>query len=242
MNQYYHFTSYQNLESICQNGLIPQKGSRTMSIGDQRCGVFLSKGIPNTILMYDHFLFHYQSHSGKNGKKGISFFKERIKINQEWAKEIPPDENGIAEIEAMKKAIEWIKQIMKYQSFSEYIQDGCYLSVSGIQGLVEKYPEDCYTTETIPPKKIKVVTIKNKETGERIEDREKVLAYFMSMTPMESIIKGNPNVITRKTIQDLYADRAQDILFYNSDQFQLEEIPISDYVQKRKNLEIEEER
>ena len=59
---------------------------------------------------------------------------------------------------------------------------------------------------------------------------------------MESIIKGNPNVITRKTIQDLYADRAQDILFYNSDQFQLEEIPISDYVQKRKNLEIEEER
>ena len=33
MEKYYHFTKYENLESILNKGLIPQVGDRSKSIG-----------------------------------------------------------------------------------------------------------------------------------------------------------------------------------------------------------------
>lgn len=40
MNKYYHFTSYNNLESIGINGLVPQNGIRCQSIGDKSVPYF----------------------------------------------------------------------------------------------------------------------------------------------------------------------------------------------------------
>lgn len=78
MKKYYHFTSYENLEGINEYGLLPQNGNRTRSIGDNRCAIFLSQGIQNTILMYCNILNHYIIYSGNSGTKAIKYYKDKI--------------------------------------------------------------------------------------------------------------------------------------------------------------------
>lgn len=234
MDKYYHFTSYENLESINEYGLIPKSGGRTRSIGDNRCAIFLSQGIQNAILMYCSILYHYNCHSGDLGPKAIEFYKDEIKYYNELAKRIPLDDEDIAEVKAIKKAIEWINQIMEYKDFFEYMGDGVYLSVSNIGDISSSDASDCYTTKSIAAEKVKVVLLKNKETGETIDSRESVLAFFMSVTPIKNIIDSTPNVVTKKIIRDLYEDKLADIEYYNANNFELEEIPIGLYLSNNK--------
>jgi len=230
MKKYYHFTSYENLESINEYGLIPQSGGRTRSIGDNRCAVFLSKGIQNTILMYGSILWHYNRHSGDLGFKSIKFREEQLEQYNELLERFPLDEEYNMEFEAIKKSIEWIKQIMSYKNFYEYMGDGVYLSVSNIGNINSIDERDCCITKNIPAEKIKVVLLKNKKTGEIIASRESVLAYFMSITPINNLIDSTPNVITKKIIRDLYHDKLEDIKYYNRNNFELEEMPIYLYL------------
>ena len=235
MDKYYHFTSYENLESINEYGLVPQSGGRTRSIADNRCGVFLSQGILNAILMYSSILWHYNNHSGDLGLKSIEYYKDNIKQYDKLLQQFPLDEEYNMELNTMKKAIEWIKQIMSYKDFFEYMGDGVYLSVSNI-GVVNSNDErDCCITKNIPSEKINVVLLKNKKTGEIIDSRESVLAYFMSITPKKSIIDSTPNIVTKKIIEDLYQEKLEDIKYYNINNFELEEVPISLYFSLNKD-------
>lgn len=238
MRKYYHFTSYENLEDINEYGLVPNRGGRTRSIDDNRNAIFLSLGIKNTILMYGALLHHYNSYAGNRGLEAIEFYKDRIDSDYEFKKSIPLplDEEDIAEIEAMKKAIEWIHQIMEYKDFFDYMGEGVYLTISGIRGVKTIDPKDCYTDQIISPDKIKVVLLKNKKTGEIIDSRESILAYFMSLTPLKNIIYNTPNIVTHKIITDLYKSRLEDIrYYYNKSNFELEEMPINLYLSKKKN-------
>lgn len=233
MEKYYHITSYENLESISKNGLVPNRGGRTRSIGDKRNAVFLSLGIQNAILMYSSLLYHYNSYTGDRGLNAIEFYKDKVKSYHELAKRIPLDDEDIAELEAISKAIEWIHQIMEYKDFFEYIGDGVYLTISGITDITKINPQDCYTDQIISPEKIKVVLLKNKETGEIVDHREQILAYFMSLIPIESILDNIHNVVTIKIVKDLYDNKLNDIIYYNSDNFEIEEVPIDLYVAKK---------
>lgn len=232
MEKYYHITSYENLESISKNGLVPNRGGRTRSIGDKRNAIFLSLGIKNAILMYSSLLYHYNSYAGDRGLQAIEFYKDKIKSYHELAKRIPLDEEDIAELEAIPRVIEWIHQIMGYKDFFEYIGDGVYLTISGITDITKTDPKDCYTDQIIYPEKIKVVLLKNKETGEIADHREQILAYFMNLIPIESILDSIHNVVTIKNVKDLYDNKLHDISYYNSDNFEFEEIPIDLYVAK----------
>lgn len=234
MTKYYHFTDYANLDSICKNGLIPKSGGRTLSIGDKRCAVFLSNGISNAILMYDSLLYHYNSFSGEQGIRAIHHYKGIIENYQKRAKIVPLDQEDIDEMNATIGAIDWIRQIMEYKDFYDYIGDGVYLTISGITNVNSDNAVDCYTNEIISPKNIKVIVLKNKQTGERVDFRESVLAYFMSMTPCEDILNNVHNVITMKTLKDLYNSKQDDITYYNSNNFEIEEIPINLYLESKK--------
>lgn len=237
MIKYYHTTSYKNLESIAKNGLVPQIGSRTSSIGDKRYAIFLSQGIKNTIMIYGSLLSHYNSFSGSQGLKAIRFYEDKIKSYEESANEIPLDEEDLAEIEATVHAIEWIKQIMEYKDFAEYIGDGVYLVVSDVSEINSDNPKDCYTTKPISPEKIKVVLLKNKDTGEIVDFREYILAYFMSITPINNIIDNLSNVVNIKVIRELYDSKLSDIEYYNEDNFEIAEVPIETYLSNYKETE-----
>lgn len=125
---------------------------------------------------------------------------------------------------------------MLYKDFFEYINEGVYLSISDIEDINTIDTKDCYTTKNIPPEKIKVILLKNRQTGELIDYREKVLTYFMSITPIENIIDNTNNVITLKNIKDLYKKKLEDIKYYNKNNFNLEEIPINLYLSKKNNF------
>lgn len=234
MEKYYHITDYENLESISKNGLVPNRGGRTRSIGDKRNAIFLSLGIQNAILMYSSLLYYYNSYAGDRGLKAIEFYKNKTESYHELAKRIPLDDEDIAELEAIPGVIERIHQIMEYKDFFEYIGDGVYLTISGVTDITTTDPKDCYTDQIISPEKIKVVLLKNKETGEIIDHREQILSYFMSTTSIKSILDNVHNVVTIKIVKDLYDNKLNDIRYYNSDNFEIEEMPIDLYIQKYK--------
>lgn len=234
MCKYYHITSYENLESISKDGLVPRSGGRTRSIGDKRCAIFLSKGITNSILMYSCLLHHYNSYTGERGLKAIEYYKDEIELYNEREKEVSLLEDELAEKEAIIKAIDWINEIMEYNDFSDYIGEGVYLTISDITDVISNDEKDCYTTKTIPPEKIKIVLLKNKITGEIIDSRENILSYFMSITPIESIIESTHNVVTIKVIKELYNNKINDIAYYNSNNFEMEEVPICMYLANNK--------
>ena len=91
--------------------------------------------------MYNSILYHYNSYAVKHGEKAIEFYKNRIKQYEERAKQVPLDEEDIAEMEAINKTIEWIKPFTEYRSFSEYAEDGCYLSISEADDIIESEDE-----------------------------------------------------------------------------------------------------
>lgn len=238
MSRYYHFTGYENLESICEFGLVPKIGGRTRSIGDKRNAVFLSEGKINTILMYSSLLYYFETHSGEKGLSAIEFYENRINNYLEEAKLIPLDEEGKKEIEATKEVIKFIEEMMEYSSFNDYIGAGVYLGVSGVRNINNENPKDSYSLNTIKPKNIKVVCLRNRTTGEIIDDRESVLTYFMSTTSPLKVIENIYNVITIKTIKELYLDRKEELADINKKNYEIIEVPIKSYLDIKKQNKI----
>jgi hypothetical protein len=234
MDKYYHFTSYDNLESISENGLIPQRGFRTITIGDEKNAVFLSKGMDNAIRMYSKILWYYSQVGGDEGKRIISSYKKRIK---ECLEEIQNNsvfsDKYSKEVEDMNNYIETIKPLSRIKTFDDYLGDGCYLSVNGIDGVLTRICtyDDCYYEKIILPQEINVVTIRNHNTNEVIDQREMVLTYFMSNYDPYDLLADEHDVIAIKTIIDLYNDRMAAINgIYNQNNYDIEEIPIKKYV------------
>lgn len=232
MIEYYHMTSYANLESIGKDGLIPKRGTRTKTIGDERCAVFFSEGIINSILIYSSLFHHYNSYAGEKGIRAIRYYKDIIEEYHKKSKIMPLDQEDINEMEASIKSIDQIKQIMEYKSFNEYIGDGVYLNISNIINVNSDNAMDCYTNEIISPKNIKVVVLRNKKTGDMIDFRENILSYFMSRVPIEKLINNIYNVVTIKNLKDLYDTKQDDIIYYNRNNFKIEKIPIRIYLEK----------
>lgn len=231
-------TSYENLESICENGLIPSRGKRTASIGDKRNAVFLSKGMASAILMYVSLMHHYDSFTGEKGLRTLKHYQKNIEDFERRTQKERLDQEDMEEWKATIEAVEWIKEIMKYQSFLDYLGDGVYLSISDITNVNETNETDCYTMENISPEHMKVLVLKDKKTGEKTDFRENILAYFMSMTSSEELLKNIRNVVTIKRVKELYESKQNEIIWWNSNNFELEEIPIDVYLEKtrkRKN-------
>ena len=133
----------------------------------------------------------------------------------------------------MNNYIETIKPLSRIKTFDDYLGDGCYLSVNGIDGVLTRIGtyDDCYYEKIILPQEIKVVTIRNHNTNEVIDKREMVLTYFMSNYDPYDLLADEHDVIAIKTIIDLYNDRMAAINgIYNQNNYDIEEIPIKKYV------------
>ena len=236
MNKYYHFTSYNNLESIGKNGLVPQNGKRCKSIGDNKCAVFFSSGINNAIFLYAGILCYYNSHSGKNGELIIETNKEKIKEYHENCKK--PKKSKLIEIDTLLNEIENTKNTMQYASFAEYIEDGVYLTFKDIPNVVDIYPDDCYTSEIIPPEAIKVITLVNKTTGQVIDNREAILNYFLSIIPLYRFTRHICSIANLEAIKKLYIERQDCIMIYNPYNFEYHEVELNEYLKTKENSKI----
>ena len=229
MEKYYHITSYNNLESICMYGLVPQNGERCKSINDERCAVFLSKGMDKTIVMYASLYNYYYHNSGMIGLKKIDDYKKSI-IRWEKSLDFGMSYNQTSDmINKYTKAIEEIKKMVTYKSFSDYLGgDGCILSISNMNNIISDYPEDSVCNNVIPPTNINVVVLRNKMTKEIIDSRDVVISYFMS--------KYDPRIVMKdimdqdiKTNVGLYYQINTNYMIYNKENYEIDEIPIDFY-------------
>lgn len=83
MEKNYHFTKYENLESILNKGLIPQVGDRSKSVNESRIAVFLSKGIILTLLMQYCIFINYTTYNNEQMVQLINNTYELIEIPTE---------------------------------------------------------------------------------------------------------------------------------------------------------------
>ena len=234
MKKYYHFTNYNNLENISKNGLVPQNGTRCQSIGDKKCAIFFSFGINNAILLYTNLLYYYNTHTGDVGKELIEYYEQRIKILCNNLSKVKPNIKKLKEIESMIDMVKATKNIMQYESFDEYLGDGVYLMFKDIPNVIDLYPEDSYTYDVIPPEKINVLVLVNKCTGEIIDDREKILNYFLSIVPIYRFTRNIYNTLSLETVKKLYIKRQDLMLIYNPYNFKYQEIKLSEYLDYKK--------
>lgn len=236
MNKYYHFTSYNNLESIGKNGLVPQNGKRCKSIGDNKCAVFFSSGINNAIFLYAGILYYFNSHSGKNGELIIQNNKDKIKEYHENCRKLK--KSKLIEIDFLLNEIENTKNTMQYASFEDYIEDGVYLTFKDIPNVIDTYPDDCYTNEIISAEEIKVITLVNKSTGQVIDNREAILNYFLSITPLYRFTRNICSIANLEAIKKLYIERQDCIMIYNPYNFEYHEVELNEYLKAREKSKV----
>ena len=235
MDKYYHFTNEKNFYSIMENGLIPQMGIRCQSIGDDRSGVFLSKGIIGTITMFASMLSFYEKYKGLAGDMLIeeNSFEINKKLQQNF---YGNDQMFDDKIIALNDEIQRVNLIRSYNTFHDYLGGaGCFLSINSLI-VDESYPENCCYKDAISTSEINVINIKKKNTEEYIYLREPVLAYFMYQYPFEMIINYVPTDYIN-SVRNLYMKR--DIyapLNYNPEEYELVEVPMDTY--KKSNNEI----
>ena len=106
MDKFYHFTSFNNFNSIMNYGLIPASGARSFSIGDDKNAVFLSKSIGYSIKMYAFMKGLFDKNFGENGLRDIDSLNKEI----EWLRKhnISNCEDRINEIQGIINRINFI--------------------------------------------------------------------------------------------------------------------------------------
>ena len=233
MDKYYHFTSYNNFYKVINEGLVPQTGIRCQSIGDNRCGVFLSKGIDQSIVMFVYMYNFYKKYCGAEGDKILNEYPIEIQQLDKSANSISERLYNKMKIEQLSREIDRVKLIRSYQDFKQYIGgDGCFLAIDGIKCVDESNPSDCLFEGIIPPSNISLVNIKNKYNNSLVSSTDFVLSYFMSLYPLETI---NNSVVdeVKNSLYELYRMRNTPYLSsFNSYNYELTEIPISYYNQE----------
>ena len=203
-NNYYHYTSYGSMNGIVQEGLVPKIGIRSMTKYDNRGGVFLSKGIFNSIKMYASMLRYYNTYSGSNGINEINNYLNEINYLINIQNRL--DENLKKQLEdeifRLNQDIEMIKYIMSFNSFIDYLGgEGYLLSVNELDNVDEKYKEDCCYNNIIPASIINAVILRNEGNGTNIDSRELLMNYFVKTIPHDELSKI---IQDEKTLDDLY--------------------------------------
>ena len=240
MDKYYHYTSDNCFNSIVQNGLTPQRGIRCQTINDTDYGVFMSKGIDESIKMYAFMYSFYNKFVGYEGDKLIEenkIKKQQISKNENHGLDKLHD---IITVKQLESEIKKVCQIRSYLNFFDYLGGtGRYLSINGLYGVDDSVPHNCCYNGVVPPYMINLITIRNKLTNVRISSREVILSYFMSMYPIEEVLKKTTDE-TKDQIYQLYDYvRHFHYDYYNPYYYDLEEIPISYYdcgIPKEKTL------
>ncbi len=226
MDKYYHFTSFNNFYNIMKKGLIPQKGFRCYSINDDNYGVFLSKGIDNSIRMYAYMLSYYEKVKGIEGDQTI---QDCLNELHELYQKIPSYRNKM-KIDECISTINRVNIIKRCRSFVEYLGGyGCLLSIEGIIPDNIRSLEDCRCDKVILPSNINLVSIRDKKTNYYIYNLDAVFSYLMYLYPLEKVIE-NVEEENCNSIKKLYKYRDESYYKnFDSSYFDLFEIPIVFY-------------
>lgn len=207
----YHTTKIKNLKSILQGGLKPNYGNNSSLIADRKKGkIYYSAGMEATVKMFSSFdSFFYRVQEG--------FMNEESFINS-----LSPEEYAIH-----KRNVD---AILKSESFKDFIKDNIYLCFSpdSISDRHEEKPMDSYTSETIPPDKLKVCVIRNKTDNS---------IYSFSMQDIYCFLNAqNPNLENGLEI----IDYLEDIKKFQNDNYYMDYLDLKQFCKLYPNLIMED--
>ena len=253
MDEYYHFTKYEYLDSISKIGLITQVGDRSFSINDEREAVYLSKGKLSAILMFFAMKWFYDSRKGEAGQQllsstieSIEYYNKLLEKEQNKTRRIPFLRKNIEELKKNREAAIRVKNqvenMNKYSSFEEYIGKGVYLKINNVTNVKYNYPDfhNCWVEKNIEPDNINVVILKNKDTGEIIDDKNSIINYFMATTSSSDLfieykstigIKDDKYIAhdTMKEFDNYYKKHEEEFNILRNN-YNLMELPIKEYM------------
>ena len=228
MDKYYHFTTFNNLNNIITEGLIPQTGFRCKSIADDNCGVFLSKGIDKTIIMFALMFSYYNKYFGIEGDKVIAEEMNTISELEKYRNNAFFNQSVEDNIKKCESVIQRVRQVQSCSDFISYLGGiGCLLSINGLSGISDTVPENCCYHGIIPPNNINIVYLGNKYRYEIVNVLYPVLSYCMYLYPIEEVIK-NDKYDSKDSLYQLYKDRDSSCCtIYNLENYNMYEMPIS---------------
>lgn len=222
-NKLYHFEQDKWMRYVLENGLEPHNGQNSKSIGDEKKVLFYSQGKNGAVAMYMDFLKHYEEFNSKKGDQTIAEYNEKKLNNDINSKEFMRLQKQVKEIETIRKA----------QSLEEYLGRGPYIEIVDFD-MEEIHDKNfnfanSWTTQTIPPSKLKVVCLKEKFGDRVLSEKKDIVNYFLSkMTPEQIVALGVNDDLTNFISQ--YKQEHKEELDMLGNQFDLSEMPLQQYV------------
>ncbi len=221
--EYYHMTKDKYIRAISKNGLQPQNGAQSKSIGDEKKVVFYSQGKEGAIVMYLSFEKMYEDLKGKRGNNAIS------KYEQYLAGEITLSESDLQNLENQLKEIQNIRAT---QEFSEYYDDGPYFSIQNLK--VEDIKDknfnfaNSWVTKAISPQQLQVMALRSKENGQLITSKFDIAKYMMHQVTPEAIEAFGINDELAEYIKKYYEEHSAEIANLGNN-YELETMSIEEY-------------
>lgn len=245
----YHMTENKYLESISNNGLIPQQGIRSNLIGDSKNAVFYSQGYEGVIAMFFMMIERFMEYRGSIGDVHIDSYNKFVEMantKQKSGREVSG--SLIDAIEREKRIVEVINTVRNASDWKEFLGEGVCLKVNNINDENNDFSEftfyNSWTTSKIPPEDISIVTLENNETGEVLTSKYDVINYFISKIPLDRmrmiLYDTDSKESKREThllwqiMSKYYSDNRNYFESY-FDKFDIVEVPISSYLKKENN-------
>lgn len=243
----YHMTENKYLESISNNGLIPQQGIRSNLIGDSKNAIFYSQGYQGVIAMFFMMIEKFMEYKGSTGDIHIDSYNiivEMVRSKQKQGKEV--SDYLIDTMEKEKRIVEVIDIVRASSNWKEFLGEGVCLKIVNINEDNSNFPGfsfyNSWTTSRIPPEDIYVVTLENKKTGQVLTSKYDIINYFISMISLESMGKAlydtdskeRENHLLWQIMSQYYNDNRNLFKSYFED-FDIIEVPILSYLNKNEN-------
>lgn len=211
---FYHMTSLDRLDSISEIGLIPRNEDNSKLINDEKNKVFFSEGFEGAIALFVDFNIVYENI--KNGKTKL-----------------------------IEKEIEG--KVLKSKNLFEYLKEGVYLQFDGTNIENERNFENGCTDKSISPEKLNVCILKKVSDNSIIFSRFEIIKYMMANTMPEQIkyygvkYKESPNfedatLRIQEKVKKYYISNKEEIEKYINNDYLLEYIPLTVFVNKYLNI------
>ena len=220
----YHFDKNKWMRYIKDNGLVPHNGQNSQSIKDDKKVVFYSQGEEGAVVMYMDFLKHYEDFKGEKGDKVIAQYDDAVAGRIELSED---------EMNSLKSQVNEINRIRETDSIEEYVGEGPYLKISEVEDetIDDKHFNfaNSWTTKTIPPEKLSVMVLKDKNGGKDLSEKGDIIDFFLGeMT--EAQVRELPINDKLSDYISNYMDEHQEELTHMHDSYTLESISLDQYI------------
>ena len=220
----YHFDKNKWMRYIKDNGLVPHNGQNSQSIKDDKKVVFYSQGEEGAVVMYMDFLKHYEDFKGEKGDKVIAQYDDAVAGRIELSED---------EMNSLKSQVNEINRIRETDSIEEYVGEGPYLKISEVEDetIDDKHFNfaNSWTTKTIPPEKLSVMVLKDKNGGKDLSEKGDIIDFFLGeMT--EAQVRELPINDRLSNYISNYMNEHQEELTHMHDSYTLESMSLDQYI------------